>query len=181
MLTEKKKKCNKKIPTQHAMISHEEQTKYIFASPPERNAQNKQILHHVITHAFVWFRIEFADWVIPSLIFPISALANPSFGSSSCISRQLCLHLRTSQLSLFVLPFTDNNINANSFICGTTFPPCSDKTTIKISLFSVEANLWEATLFLGIKFKNNFNLKRFLFIHSSPPPLLSATEFKFEN
>ena len=43
------------------------------------------------------------------------------------------------------------------------FPPGSDKTTIKISLFSVEANLWEATLFLGIKFKNNFNLKRFLF------------------
>ena len=50
MLREKKKKCNKIIPTQHAMISHEEQTKYIFASPPERKAKNKQILHHVITH-----------------------------------------------------------------------------------------------------------------------------------
>ena len=132
----------------------------------------------------VWFTVEFADRVIPCLIYPINALANPSPHLPSfafavnriTICNQLYFYLRPivfvlrahyhflmSQLSLAMWSFQKFWKIWRKFagflclqikLCGGEF------------VLGLES-CGGATL-LGIKFKNNFDLKRFLFKQTPP-------------
>ena len=132
----------------------------------------------------VWFTIEFADRVIPCLIYPINALANPSPHLPSfvftvnriTICNQLYFYLWPIAFVLraqFISECLSCHWQCGHFKnCGKSEERIAGLLRLQIKLcggsFVLGLESCVGATLLGIKFKNNFDLKRFLFKQTPP-------------